>query len=104
MNFLKNLFSGGGSPSQRLVVYVQPRMCKEILRVDIDLLNSPSQAEDGKGYYLRKLARGVRCPFEVEMEFFLNGNRQLVDKTITNGEFVDEATYLAFIDEQKSDA
>jgi hypothetical protein len=99
VNFFKKLFAGGGGQSGReMMVYVRPKMCKEILAVRIDLFNSLSQAQDG--YYLRKLARGARCPFEVEMEFHFNDQRRVVSQNITNGEFVDKATYDAFIAEQ----
>ena len=40
MNFLKSLFGGGGRDEDRgLYFYVQPKMCKEILRIRVDPLN-----------------------------------------------------------------
>lgn len=96
MNFLKNLFggSGGGSNDRGFYVYVKPKMCQEIIKVRIDMLNSLSQNDDGDGYFVRKTARGQRCPFAAEMTLFFDGNRRLIDKVIENGEFVTEEDFI----------
>lgn len=101
MNFLKNLFSGGGSkPADRgYYIYVKPKMCQEIVKVRIDMLNSLSRADDGDGYFVRKTARGQRCPFAAEMTLYFDNNRTLTDKIIDNGEFVTEADYIALYGE-----
>jgi len=79
-------------------VYVKPKMCKEILKVRIDMMNGPSRTDDGKGFYLRKLARGTRCPFEVEMEFWWDGRRRLENREINNGEWATYEEYEAFVE------
>lgn len=95
MNFLKNLFGGGGSggDGRSLVLYVQPKMCKEIVQVRVDLMNGPSLTDDGQGYYMRKLASATRCPFQAEIELFFDKNKKLTDKQITNGTFVTAEDY-----------
>ncbi len=98
MNFLKKLFSGpadGSASDGSLFLYVRPKMCKEILRVRVDTKNGPSAREDGDGYYMRKVASGARCPFQVEIELFFDASKRLQDKQIVNGEFVTEDDYNA---------
>lgn len=97
MNFLKKLFSGGGSQSgdRGLYFYVQPKACNEILKVRIDPLNELSQSEDGKGFYTRKLVSGHRCPFQAELEVFFDNRRNVTNTDVTNGKVVTEADWLA---------
>ena len=93
MNFLKNLFGGGGG-SRTDYLYVRPKMCQEIVQVRIDTMNGPSLMDDGNGYYMRKMVSATRCPFQAELELFFDKNKNLTDKQITNGEYVSEAAYL----------
>ena len=97
MNFLKNLFGGGGSNSgdRGMYFYVQPKMCKEILRVRVDPMNDLSSTDDGKGYYVRKIASATRCPFQAEVEVFFDGNKRVNDTTVTNGTMMTEADWDA---------
>lgn len=98
MNFLKNLFGGGGQARDGgYYVYVKPKMCKEIVKIRINLSNDLSLTDDSKGYWVRKVASATRCPFQSELTLYFNKSRQLVDKEITNGEYVDEATYQAYL-------
>jgi hypothetical protein len=98
MNFFKNLFSGGGTPSQGdggIYIHVQPRGCEEVIRVRLDPRNDLT-AEDG-GYWVRKIARGnYRCFNPVEMMLRFDANRQLVEDTITGGTLVDQAVFDAW--------
>lgn len=96
MNFLKNLFGGVGAPQDdALYLYVQPKMCKEIVRVRIDMKNQLSREEDDSGFFVRKTARGQRCPFAAEMLLRFDSNRRMIEKTIENGTFVTEEEYRA---------
>jgi hypothetical protein len=98
MNFLKKLF-GGDRPSRDggYYVYVKPKMCQEIVRVRINLMNDLSLTDDNEGYWVRKMASATRCPFNAELTLHFNKNKQLVDKEIVNGEYVDEAVYQEFL-------
>lgn len=101
MNFLKSLFSG--PPSDRgLYLYVKPKACQEILRIRIDTSNDLSLADSGDGYFVRKMARGNRCPFPVEMQIYFDKNRRMTDKQIENGEFVSQEEYDAFMAEKEA--
>lgn len=107
MNFLKNLFGGGDSSrgdDQGFYVYVKPKMCQEIVKVRIDMMNSLSRMDDGEGYFVRKTARGQRCPFAAEMTLYFDDRRTLIDRQIDNGEFVTEAEYTALYGDSDSDA
>jgi outer membrane protein assembly factor BamE (lipoprotein component of BamABCDE complex) len=98
MNFLKKLFSGGGggaTEDRGRYFYVQPKMCPEVVRVRVDPMNDLSQADDGDGYYVRKMASGHRCPFQAELEIYFDKNRRVVNTDVTNGKLVDEAAWLA---------
>lgn len=96
MNFLKNLFGGGGRNDDRgIYFYVQPKMCQEILRVRVDPLNDLSQTDDGKGYWCRKVASAARCPFQAEIELYFDKNKRFKDSQVENGELVSEEAWRA---------
>jgi hypothetical protein len=100
MDFLRRLFGGGGaSPSgdRGLYVYVRPKMCKEILRVRVDPMNNLSESDEGGTYFVRKVATGQRCPFPVEITLYFDGSKRVTKREITNGEFVTETDYDAFV-------
>lgn len=102
MQFLKRLFGFGAPVSQHLKVYVKPKMCKTVLVLDIDLINQLSLNDDGDGYWVRKIANAPRCPFEAEIVLHFDKNRKLINREITNGEFVTEADYQASIAGQEA--
>ncbi len=105
MDFLKKLFSGGssgGSNERSRYFYIKPRGCDEVVRVRIDTLNDLSLNDEGNGYYVRKLVRGVKCFQQAELEVFFNKNRQIDQHTLTGGELVDEAAFAAWESEQNS--
>ena len=97
MNFLKKLFGSGMPQDGGYYVYVKPKMCKEIVKVRINLSNDLSLRDDSDGYWVRKVASATRCPFQAELTLYFNKSRQVIDKEIENGEYVDEATYQAYL-------
>lgn len=101
MNFLKNLF-GGGAPRRNpaLDIYVRPKRCTEIVHVRIDLYNDLSISEDGDGFYTRKSARAIRCPFAAEVELHFDKKRQMIDSSVTDGELVTAEDYAAWQETQ----
>jgi hypothetical protein len=112
MDFLRRLFGGAvGSSTQSsvsgdpdgLYFYVQPRGCDEIVRVRINRMNDLSLNEQGDRYWVHKLARGVRCRENVEIDFYFDMNRRLVEHQIKNGTLVDQATYDAWMASQQAD-
>ncbi len=97
MGFFRRLFGGGApSPKERFITYyVRPKRCAEIVPVRIDRNNDLSEAEDGS-YFVRKLARGERCPFPAELTVSFDSSRRESQVTVQDGERVDEAAYLAW--------
>lgn len=97
MDFLKKLFSGGGSRSddRGMYFYVQPKMCKEIIRVRVDPMNELSRQDDGDGYYTRKMVSAHRCPFQAELEIYFDKNKRVSNTDVTNGKVVSEEDWLA---------
>jgi len=105
MNVLCRLLGlGAGQPaSQRhYVVYVRPKACREVLRLSIDLMNDLSLNDEEDGYIVRKLARGARCPFPVEVVLRFDRNRQLLDRQIVDGQWAEQTDYEAFIRQEKT--
>ena len=86
MNILKSLFGGGSRSEDRgIYFYVQPKACQEILRIRVDPMNDLSRQDEGKGYWVRKVASGHRCPFQAEVEIFFDKNKRFTSSEITNG-------------------
>lgn len=98
MNFLKNLFSGGPkAPEDRaLYIYVRPKRCEEIVKVRIDTYNDLSRSDDGDGFFVRKTARAIRCPFPAEVTLTFDKNRRIVESEVTDGELVEEDDYATW--------
>ena len=96
MNILKRLFGGGGGGDDRgIYFYVQPKMCQEIVRVRVDPLSDLSRADEGNGYWCRKLASGHRCSFQAELALYFDKNKRFTRSEVVNGELVSEAEWLA---------
>ena len=99
MNFLKKLFSGGGSSGdgRATFFYVKPHRCDDILKVRIDTYNDLSQRDEGSGFWVRKLASSgnYKCN-QVEITLYFNSSKRIEDQEIQGGTFVDEAAYNAW--------
>ena len=101
MNILKSLF-GGGSAEDRdargSYFYVKPQRCDDILKVRVDMANDLSLADDGKSYWVRKLASSgnYKCN-QVELTLYFNNNRQLQDSEVQGGTLVDRKAYDAWV-------
>lgn len=112
MQFLKNLFGGGGSglssspsgDSDGLYMYVQGTGCDEVVRVRINLRNDLSETDDGKGYFVHKLARGQKCPRNVDVTVHFDLRRNIIEREIDGGQYVDEAAYQAWMASQETPA
>lgn len=104
VNILKLLFGGNqASVDKGLYLYVQPKRCKEILRIRVNLANDLSKTDDDKGYFVRKVAHAARCPFPVEIRLTFDKNRNIIEREIDNGTFMTFADYDACYAEQDTD-
>ncbi len=95
MNFLKKLFSSSPQDSG-IYIYIKPKMCDEILKIRINPTSDMNPTENYDGYFVRKLAKGARCPFTSEIRLHFNKRRDLVDREIENGEFATEEDFIAW--------
>jgi hypothetical protein len=90
MGFLKNLFGGGSAKSEKryYVFNVKCNRCGEIIEGRVDLDNDLSLNDEGSGYLVRKgLIGNNRCFQQIEVELNFDSSRQLIEKTITGGQF-----------------
>lgn len=103
VKFFKHLFGGrtAAEEDRGLYFYVRPKACEEILKVRVDPMNDISHDDEGR-YFVRKLARGNRCPFVVEMTLYFDANRRYVAGDIENGMFVTAEDYQAWLSGQQS--
>ena len=99
MNFLRKLkqFLTAVPQSPFLEVAVRCNRCKEIIRGQIHLHHDLSLRYDGDDtyYFCRKGLVGSgdnRCFQEVVVEYTFDGNRNVIDRRVEGGQFVDEGS------------
>jgi hypothetical protein len=87
---IADLFSGGNESTQRVQeVEVRCNRCRELLTARIDLNQQLSEADDG-GYLTRKVLVGSgRCFQRIEVTLYFDDRRNLIDRQISGGQFVD---------------
>jgi hypothetical protein len=95
MKFFKKIFSSGGPQERYFIYHVKCKRCGEVIEGRIDTTNDLSiEYEDKREvYHVRKVLIGDgsnHCYQQIEVEIQFNGNRDVLEKTITNGEFVEE--------------
>lgn len=91
MGFLKKLFSSEpAKPKKHYYTFqVKCKRCGEVIEGRVDLDNDLSLNDEGDGYLVRKgLIGGNRCFQQIEVELTFDTSRQLTEKTISGGEFV----------------
>lgn len=92
MGFLKKLFSSTpAKPDKRYCTFnVKCNRCGEVIEGRVDLDNDLSLNDEGDGYLVRKGLIGAnRCFQQIEVELTFDSNRQLGEKTISGGTFVE---------------
>jgi len=92
MSFLKNLFSSTPAKPEKnyYTFHVKCKRCGEIIEGRVDMDNDLSLNDEGNGYLVRKgLVGSNRCFQQIEVELKFNSSRQLLEKTITGGTFVE---------------
>jgi len=99
MNFLKNLFGGGGGSNgddRGLYFYVRPRGCEEVVEVRINPANDLS-LQDGGGYFVKKTVRGKhRCFNPAEMTLYFDGQRNFQSSEVSGGELLEKEDFDAW--------
>ncbi|HUG34499.1 MAG TPA: hypothetical protein VMJ90_06990 [Anaerolineales bacterium] len=90
MSFLKNLFAASQPQEKYYSFHIKCTRCDEVIEGRIDLDNELSLNEEGNGYLVRKgLLGGNRCFQQIEVELTYDSSRQLMEKNISGGEFVE---------------
>ena len=94
MSFLKNLFSGGPKrPEKKYYVFqVKCKRCGEIIEGRVDLDNDLSVEYEGGNnvYFGRKVLMGNnKCFQQIEVEIKFTSDRQLIERGVTGGTFVE---------------
>ena len=95
MSFLKNLFSSTpAKPDKKYFTFqIKCNRCGEILEGRVDLDNDLSLNDEGNGYFARKGLMGSNLCFQqIEVELTFDSSRQMIEKTITGGEFSNPST------------
>ena len=90
---LSSLFAGS-SKDHSFWISVKCDRCGEIMRTRVDLNNDLSaeygEHEKETTYYCRKVLIGKKsCYLPIEMELRFDAGRNLIDKQIKGGKFVD---------------
>ena len=98
MNLLKklaSLFSGPSATGDFHPIIVQCNRCGEIIEAQVNLKNDLSLEYDEQGeirhYHCRKVLVGKqRCFQTIEVTLTFGPQRQLLDRQITGGKFVED--------------
>lgn len=84
--------------SRSFWIYVVCHRCGEKIRSRVDLYSDLSirydEDEGSETYYSRKMLVGNQtCFFPIEVELTFNKRRQLIDRSISGGDFITEEAY-----------
>ena len=93
---LKSLFIPEARDNDGYWVYVRCHRCGETIKTRIDLRNSLSARDEG-GYVVNKTLMGSQnnCFQRIEVSLVFDDNRNLIDQTISFGEFITAEAYAA---------
>ncbi|GAB1471601.1 hypothetical protein MASR2M66_24790 [Chloroflexota bacterium] len=93
MNFFKKLFASPQSYTQNYYTFnVKCKRCGETLtgRINLDNDLSSEYEDGGDGYHARKVLMGDnKCFQRVEVNFKFNSARQVIQKDVIGGDFVE---------------
>jgi hypothetical protein len=93
MGFLKKLFSSPARPPANLYNFsVQCNHCGEVIEGHINLANDLSNdfEDDREVFFVRKVLMGSsRCFQQIEVQMKFDPNKQLIEKEIQGGKFVE---------------
>ncbi|HSO27423.1 MAG TPA: hypothetical protein VLS48_05095 [Anaerolineales bacterium] len=94
MDFFKRLFAPKRAPEE-MWINVQCNRCGEVIRTRVDLRNDLSidwNEDSGQTYFTRKTLMGEgenHCFQRMEVELTFDQGRNLVNRTVSGGKFVD---------------
>ena len=89
LDSMKSLLAGGGGRDPRgYWVYVRCGRCGEAIKTRIDLSNDLSRLEEGGFIVHKTLVGSQRCFERIEVTLTFDGNRRVVEREITHGDFI----------------
>ena len=94
LGFLSRLFGGGGAATQTRdggrYIHVRCDACGEVIEARINPTSELSLADDGDGYFVRKVLVGRQCfrPIEVQLRYADLGKRE-IHRAVKGGTSVD---------------
>jgi hypothetical protein len=94
LDSLKTIFSGEERTAEYWV-YVRCKRCGEPIKTRIDLQNHLSRNDDGEYVVNKTLVGNQRCFERIEVTLYFNSRRELIDQSISRGEFITAEEYLA---------
>ena len=108
MSFFSKFFGAFASkpPSgsdRYILVYVVSHRCNESIAGQFDLMNEISLADEGDGYYARKVLHTSgkdRCFGQVEVEIWLDKNKRVTRHEVQGGRWLSAEEYAAEVARQ----
>jgi hypothetical protein len=98
MELIKRLFGGGGGSrsfggsDDGMYFYVRPNGCEEVVRIRVNMMNDPSQRDEG-GYWAHKYA---------ELDVYFDAQRRFTHTELKGGTLVEQSDYEAWLAAQGS--
>jgi hypothetical protein len=87
----------GGDDPNSYWIYAQCRRCGEPLKARVNLMNEPSQDDEGEGWIVRKGLVGSgakRCFQTVEVTLKLDAKKQnVIESEVSGGKLITEEEY-----------
>lgn len=108
LDSLRKTFGGGGGGSRfggadpnAYWIYAQCRRCGEPLKARINLLNEPSEADEGEGWIVRKGLVGSganRCFQTVEVTLKFDSKKQnIIESEVVGGRLLTSQEYAVLV-------
>ena len=95
LDSLKSIFSGRETGDEGYYIYVRCRRCGEVIKTRLNLQRDLSYSDEG-GFVVHKTLVGNQLCFErIEVTLNFNERRQLVDREISQGEFITAEEFAA---------
>lgn len=92
LDMLKSMFTPSSDPMV-LWLYVKCKRCGAPIAVRVDLRNDPSLNDDASGYVLVKEIMDNKCFLLMRAEVQFDAHRNVIEKKIDKGDWIDRAEY-----------
>jgi hypothetical protein len=96
-----------GGSDRYIPIYVYSNRCREAIAAQIDIMNEISLDDSYKGYFVRKVLHTSgknRCFGQVEIEVWLDHNKEIVRQEVQGGRWLTKEEYQAELARQAEEA